>query len=71
MLEKNMRIEALVKLSDAKARIAIWESETEKLFDGYVYQLYDKKDFYDMYITYIRFDVISGITVIATKEWQK
>lgn len=71
MLEKNMRINVLVRLSDAKARIAIWTSEEENLFDGYVYQLYGKTDFNNMYITYLNFDVISGITVIATSEWQK
>lgn len=71
MLEKNTRLQTLVKLSDAKAKIEIWRSETEKMFGGYIYQLYDNSDFDDMYISYLRFDVISGITVIVTDKWGK
>lgn len=71
MLEKNTRIDTLVSLLGAKTRIAIWASETENLFDGCVYQLYDNKDFGSMFITYLRLDSISGVTVIASKEWQK
>lgn len=66
-----MRLEALIKLSDAKSKIEIWKSETEKMFDGYIYQLYDSSDFAAMYISYLRFDIISGITVVVTDNWQK
>ena len=54
----------------AKARLTIWKSETEKLFDGYVYQLYDNKSYDDLYITFMRMDNLSGVTVMVTEEWR-
>lgn len=68
---KNTRVETVIKMLDAKTRITIWKSEIEKLFDGYVYQLYDKTDFNNMYITSLRFDSMAGINVIVTEIWQK
>ena len=55
---------------DAKTKITVWKSETEKLFEGKVYQLYDKTDFNNMYISYLRFDCMAGINVIITEEWK-
>ena len=56
--------------NDAKTKITVWKSETEKLFEGKVYQLYDKTDFNNMYISYLRFDCMAGINVIITEKWK-
>ena len=55
-LQRNISIDTLVSMLSAKARLTIWKSETEKLFDGYVYQLYDNKSYNDLYITFMRMD---------------
>ena len=67
---KNSNILVLGQYVDAKTKITVWKSETEKLFEGKVYQLYDKTDFNNMYISYLRFDCMAGINVIITKEWK-
>lgn len=69
-LQKNISINTLVSVMSAKARLTIWKSETEKLFDGYVYQLYDNKSYNDLYITFMRIDNLSGVTVMVTEEWR-
>ena len=69
-LQRNISIDTLVSILSAKARLTIWKSETEKLFDGYVYQLYDNKSYDDLYITFMRMDNLSGVTVIVTEEWR-
>lgn len=69
-LQKNTELNTLVSMLDAKTKITVWKSETEKLFEGKVYQLYDKTDFNNMYISYLRFDCMAGINVIITKEWK-
>ena len=69
-LQRNISIDTLVSMLSAKARLTIWKSETEKLFDGYVYQLYDNKSFDDLYITFMRMDNLSGVTVMVTEEWR-
>ena len=69
-LQRNISIDTLVSMLSAKARLTIWKSETEKLFDGYVYQLYDNKSYDDLYITFMRMDNLSGVTVIVTEEWR-
>ena len=69
-LQRNISIDTLVSILDAKARLTIWKSETEKLFDGYVYQLYDNKSYDDLYITFMRIDNLSGVTVMVTEEWR-
>ena len=69
-LQRNISIDTLVSILSAKARLTIWKSETEKLFDGYVYQLYDNKSFDDLYITFMRMDNLSGVTVMVTEEWR-
>lgn len=71
MLEKNIRMEIFIKLLDAKARITVWKTETEKIFDGYVYQLYDMTDYNDMYISDLSFDIISGISVMISEKKYK
>ena len=53
-LQRNISIDTLVSILAAKARLTIWKSETEKLFDGYVYQLYDNKSYDDLYITFMQ-----------------
>ena len=68
MLEKNIRLETFIKFLDAKARIILWKSETEKLFDGSVYQLYDQTCYNNMYITHLLFDSISGISAIVSEK---
>ena len=69
-LQRNINIDTLVSMLSAKARLTIWKSETEKLFDGYVYQLYDNKSYDDLYITFMRMDSLSGVTVMVTEEWR-
>lgn len=69
-LQKNTELNTLVSMLDAKTKITVWKSETEKLFEGKVYQLYDKTDFNNMYISYLRFDCMAGINVIITEEWK-
>ena len=69
-LQKNISINTLVSVMSAKAKLTIWKSETEKLFDGYVYQLYDNKAYDDLYITFMRMDNLSGVTVMVTEEWR-
>lgn len=69
-LQRNISIDTLVSVLSARAKITIWKSETEKLFDGYVYQLYDNKEYYDLYITFMRMDSLSGVSVIVTDEWK-
>ena len=69
-LQKNISINTLVSVMSAKAKLTIWKSETEKLFDGYVYQLYDNKAYDDLYITFMRIDNLSGVTVMVTEEWR-
>ena len=69
-LQKNTELNTLVSMLDAKTKITVWKSETEKLFEGKVYQLYDITDFNNMYISYLRFDCMAGINVIITKEWK-
>ena len=69
-LQRNISIDTLVSMLSAKARLTIWKSETEKLFDGYVYQLYDNKSYNDLYITFMRMDNLSGVTVMVTEEWR-
>ena len=69
-LQRNISIDTLVSMLSAKARLIIWKSETEKLFDGYVYQLYDNKSYDDLYITFMRMDNLSGVTVMVTEEWR-
>ena len=69
-LQRNISIDTLVSVLSAKARLTIWKSETEKLFDGYVYQLYDNKSYDDLYITFMRMDNLSGVTVMVTEEWR-
>lgn len=69
-LQRNISIDTLVSILSAKARLTIWKSETEKLFDGYVYQLYDNKSYDDLYITFMRMDNLSGVTVMVTEEWR-
>ena len=69
-LQRNISIDTLVSMLSAKARLTIWKSETEKLFDGYVYQLYDNKSYDDLYITFMRIDNLSGVTVMVTEEWR-
>ena len=69
-LQRNISIDTLVSMLSAKARLTIWRSETEKLFDGYVYQLYDNKSYDDLYITFMRMDNLSGVTVMVTEEWR-
>ena len=69
-LQRNISIDTLVSILSAKARLTIWKSETEKLFDGYVYQLYDNKSYDDLYITFMRIDNLSGVTVMVTEEWR-
>ena len=69
-LQRNISIDILVSMLSAKARLTIWKSETEKLFDGYVYQLYDNKSYNDLYITFMRMDSLSGVTVMVTEEWR-
>lgn len=66
-LQRNISIDTLVSVLSAKARLTIWKSETEKLFDGYVYQLYDNKSYDDLYITFMRMDNLSGVTVMVTE----
>ena len=68
MLEKNIKLETFIKFLDAKVRIILWKSETEKLFDGSVYQLYDKTDYNNMYITRLLVDDISGISAIVSEK---
>ena len=69
-LQRNISIDTLISMLSAKARLTIWKSETEKLFDGYVYQLYDNKSYDDLYITFMRMDNLSGVTVMVTGEWR-
>ena len=69
-LQRNISIDTLVSMLSTKARLTIWKSETEKLFDGYVYQLYDNKSYDDLYITFMRMDNLSGVTVMVTEEWR-
>ena len=69
-LQRNISIDILISMLSAKARLTIWKSETEKLFDGYVYQLYDNKSYDDLYITFMRMDNLSGVTVMVTEEWR-
>ena len=69
-LQRNISIDTLVSILAAKARLTIWKSETEKLFDGYVYQLYDNNSYDDLYITFMRMDNLSGVTVMVTEEWR-
>lgn len=69
-LQRNISIDILVSMLSAKTRLTIWKSETEKLFDGYVYQLYDNKSYNDLYITFMRMDSLSGVTVMVTEEWR-
>ena len=69
-LQRNISIDTLISMLSAKARLTIWKSETEKLFDGYVYQLYDNKSYDDLYITFMRMDSLSGVTVMVTEEWR-
>ena len=69
-LQRNISIDILVSMLSAKTRLTIWKSETEKLFDGYVYQLYDNKSYDDLYITFMRMDSLSGVTVMVTEEWR-
>ena len=71
MLERNARLETIIKLLDAKAKIILWKSETEKVFDGNVWQLYDNKEYDSMYVTQIIFDDISGISAIIADEKKK
>ena len=69
-LQRNISIDTLVSMLSAKTRLTIWKSETEKLFDGYVYQLYDNKSYDDLYITFMRMDNLSGVTVMVTEQWR-
>ena len=69
-LQRNISIDTLVSMLSAKAKLTIWKSETEKLFDGYVYQLYDNKSYNDLYITFMRMDSLSGVIVMVTEEWR-
>ena len=69
-LQRNISIDTLISMLSAKTRLTIWKSETEKLFDGYVYQLYDNKSYDDLYITFMRMDNLSGVTVMVTEEWR-
>ncbi len=67
MLRENIKMETLIKFLDAKARITIWKTSTEKIFDGCVYQLYDAKDYNDMYALDLLVDLLSGISVIVAE----
>lgn len=69
-LQKNTSMDTFISMLDSKAKITIWKSETEKVFDGKVYQLYDNVELKAMYITYLRFDSMAGINVVITEEWQ-
>ena len=70
MLEKNIRVGTLVKMLDAKTFITLWESEDKCVFNGMVYQLYDRNDFDKHYISYLSFNTLHGVSVMITKEYQ-
>lgn len=66
-VRENIKLETFIKFLDAKARIILWKSETEKLFDGSVYQLYDQTCYNNMHITRLLFDSMSGISAIVSE----
>ena len=68
-LQKNMEIRTLIKFLEPKAEISIWESDT-RIFTGKVYQLFDKLDMHEYFITFLRFDEMAGINCKVCKEWQ-
>lgn len=68
MLEKGTSFEAFIKILDSKTRITVWKSEKEKIFDGLVYQLYDREDFKEMYVERLHIDTIIGVSVIVGCE---
>ena len=67
-LQKNTSVGTLLKFLEAKARIMIWNDKNNCIFDGNVYHLYDKKEFHNAYITYMRLDDIAGINIIIMED---
>lgn len=67
---KNVTVNTIVSVLDAKTQIVIWKTETEKLFEGYVYQLYDNEAYNHLYIASMNVDTISGVSILVTDKWQ-
>jgi hypothetical protein len=49
---------------DAKTRISIWKSTTDKVFEGKVYELYNNAEYSNMYISCLHCNAFSGISVL-------
>lgn len=67
---KNVTVNTIISVLDSKTKIVIWKTETEKMFDGYVYQLYDNDTYNHLYIDSINVDTISGVSILVTDKWQ-
>lgn len=74
MYIQDSRVMNMIENMDAKRRIRIFDSETEKsIFNGYVYQTYDNKELTeklnDLYIADMIIDY-DGIRILSYDKWK-
>ena len=60
----NILFETFLSMLDAKTRISIWKSTTDKVFEGKVYELYNNAEYSNMYISCLYCNAFSGISVL-------
>ena len=60
----NILFETFLSMLDAKTRISIWKSTTDKVFEGKVYELYNNAEYRHLYITCLHCKEFSGIDVL-------
>lgn len=72
--DNELRVETLVKLFKAEKSILIFdELKNKRIFDGYIYQLYDYDIFNNLYVQEIcmSFDYIGVKIDTSDREYEK
>ena len=67
-IEPNQKIYSLLDVLNAKVRLKLYTPDNNLAWDGYVYQLYDNRDYDEYVIDYIRFDSITAQVVCQIKD---
>ncbi|MCM1234782.1 MAG: hypothetical protein NC489_32165 [Ruminococcus flavefaciens] len=61
---KETNLKTIINLLDAKAEITVFKTETESIFSGNVYQLYDRENLLYKNVADIRFSDMFGVEVM-------
>ena len=67
-IEPNQKIYSLIDVLNAKVRLKLYTLDNNLVWDGYVYQLYDNRDYDEYVVDYIRFDSITTQVVCQIKD---